>query len=84
MGGEHAEQQPVGARPDVLEVGVAAACDVVENVALLLVLGDPGRSGAPEVAQAFALAKFALLAVTLACLLAALVAYLGRRGAMMR
>ena len=45
---------------------LAAACDVVENVLLLLVLGGTGGSGAPVAAEVFARAKFTLLLAGLA------------------
>lgn len=51
--------------------GIAAACDVVENACLLLTLGDAG-DWAPVTATVFAAAKFALLAVALAYILAGL------------
>jgi len=41
---------------------LAAACDAVENVNLLLVLDGHADSAAPELATGFALAKFAFLA----------------------
>ncbi len=53
---------------------VAALCDVVEDVGLLLVLDGHGASRIPQAATAFALLKFAALAVALAYLLAGLVA----------
>ncbi len=50
----------------------AAACDALENVGLLLVIGDHGRDWAAPVAMGFAVAKFALLAATVAYVLAGL------------
>lgn len=47
----------------------AALCDAIENAALLLVLGGHGGTVTPRVAMTFALAKFALVALALACLL---------------
>jgi hypothetical protein len=52
----------------------AAICDAIEDVGLLLVLDGHGASRAPEAATAFALLKFAALAVALAYLLGGLVA----------
>jgi hypothetical protein len=49
--------------------GIAAACDAVENACLLLTLGDAG-AWAPVTATVFATAKFALLAVAVAYILA--------------
>lgn len=40
---------------------LAAACDAVENVAMLLGLGDPGNGFWPILARACAMVKFALL-----------------------
>jgi len=61
---------------------VAAACDVVEDVFLLLQLGGHARSAGPLLAGAFASVKFACIAVALAYLLAGLIALaLGRRAA---
>jgi hypothetical protein len=51
---------------------VAGACDAVEDVCLLLVLGGHGGSVAPAVATGFAIAKFIGLAVVEAYLLAGL------------
>jgi hypothetical protein len=53
---------------------VAAACDAIEDIGLLLVLDGHGASRAPEAATAFALLKFAALAIALAYLLAGLAA----------
>jgi hypothetical protein len=58
--------------------GIAAACDAVENACLLLTLGDAG-SWAPVVATVFAAAKFALLAVAVAYILAGLAMRLLKR-----
>ncbi|HYI79521.1 MAG TPA: hypothetical protein VEW67_01510 [Thermoleophilaceae bacterium] len=62
-----------GAAIAVLPI-VAALCDAVEDVGLLLVLDGHGASRAPQAATAFALLKFAALTVALAYLLAGLVA----------
>lgn len=51
--------------------GIAAACDAVENACLLLALGGAG-DWAPVAATVFAVAKFALLAIAIAYLLAGL------------
>jgi len=51
--------------------GIAAGCDAVENACLLLTLGGAG-AWAPVTATAFAVAKFALLLVSLAYILAGL------------
>jgi hypothetical protein len=51
--------------------GVGAACDAVENACLLLTLGGAG-SWAPLTATLFAVAKFALLALTIAYIAAGL------------
>lgn len=53
---------------------VAAACDAVENVGLLLVLDGHADSPAPTVATAFAVAKFVTLGVAQLYLLAGLAA----------
>jgi pimeloyl-ACP methyl ester carboxylesterase len=45
----------------VFAAPIAAACDAIEDVALLLVLGGHGGSVGPPVAAFFATAKFALL-----------------------
>jgi len=55
----------------------AAAFDAVEDVSLLLVAGGHADSAAPAIALAFAVAKFASLAVAELCLLGGLAA-LGR------
>lgn len=52
----------------------AALCDAIEDVGLLLVLQGHGASQAPEAATAFALLKFAALAIALIYLLAGLAA----------
>lgn len=62
-----------GAAIAVLPI-VAALCDAVEDVGLLLVLDGHGASRAPQAATAFALLKFAALAIALAYLIAGLVA----------
>jgi hypothetical protein len=62
-----------GAAIAVLPI-VAALCDAVEDVGLLVLLDGHGASRIPPVATAFALLKFAALAVALAYLLAGLVA----------
>lgn len=54
------------ARSAVAAMPLAAACDVVENVFLLLVLGEHGPSSAPALAEAFARAKFTLVIAALA------------------
>ena len=51
--------------------GIAAGCDAIENACLLLTLGGAG-SWAPVTATLFATAKFGLLLVTLAYILAGL------------
>ena len=53
-------------RAAVVAPPLAAACDVVENVLLLLVLEGSGGSGAPVAAEVFARAKFTLLLAGLA------------------
>jgi hypothetical protein len=61
---------------------VAAACDVVEDVFLLLVLGGHADTIGPPLAGAFATVKFLCLAVAVLYLLAGLGAVvLARRGA---
>jgi hypothetical protein len=58
---------------------LAAGCDAIENVFLLLTLGDAGAA-APLLATTFAAAKFLFLAAAIAYLLAVLTAWLlGRR-----
>jgi hypothetical protein len=52
---------------------VAATCDAVENINLLLVLGNHGGSAAPPIATIFAVVKLASLAVVLVYLLVGLV-----------
>ncbi|HEU4462036.1 MAG TPA: hypothetical protein VFR75_05540 [Solirubrobacterales bacterium] len=51
--------------------GIAAGCDAIENACLLLTLGG-GGDWAPVAATVFAVAKFALLAVAIAYLIAGL------------
>jgi hypothetical protein len=51
--------------------GIAAGCDAIENACLLLTLGGAG-SWAPVAATLFATAKFALLVVAIAYILAGL------------
>ena len=59
---------------------VAAVCDAIEDVFLLLVLGGRAQSLGPPLAGAFASAKFLCLAIAIAYLLAGLVAVaFGRR-----
>lgn len=53
---------------------VAAACDAIEDVGLLLVLDGHGASRAPQLATAFAIVKFVALAGALLYLLAGLAA----------
>lgn len=60
--------------------GIAAACDAVENACLLLTLGGAG-DWAPVTATVFAAAKFALLAIAVAYLLAGLLMRLPALGA---
>lgn len=55
-----------------LLVPVAAGCDVLENVTLLMILGDSTWGGLAPLASTFASVKFALLAVAAAVLLLAL------------
>jgi len=62
-----------GAAIAVLPI-VAAVCDALEDVGLLLILDGHGATLVPQAATAFALAKFATLAVALAYLLAGLTA----------
>jgi hypothetical protein len=68
----------VGAVVVVLPI-VAAVLDVVEDVALLLVLDGHVDSAAPTIAAGFALAKFAALIVSLVYLVVGFVALLVRR-----
>lgn len=56
----------------IVTAPLAAACDVVENVALLLVLGGHGGAIGPPVAAAFAVAKFALIGFSVGSVLVAL------------
>jgi hypothetical protein len=58
---------------------VAALFDAVEDVNLLLVLDGRGGTAAPQLARAFALGKFALVAFALAYLLAGLALRVRRR-----
>lgn len=58
---------------------VAGACDVVEDVNLLLVLGGNGSDASPALATAFAIGKFAGLVVVGAYLLGGLAALVVRR-----
>src|SRR5689334_6927527 len=51
--------------------GIAAGCDAIENACLLLTLGGAG-SWAPVTATVFAVAKFTLLLIALAYILAGL------------
>jgi hypothetical protein len=51
-----------------------AACDAVEDVFLLLVLGGHGGSAAPAIATAFAIVKFACVGIALLYLLGGLIA----------
>ena len=51
--------------------GIAAGCDAVENACLLLTLGGAG-SWAPVTATVFAVAKFALLGISLTYILTGL------------
>lgn len=53
---------------------VAAACDAVEDVNLLLTLEGHGGSAAPAIAMGFAVAKFALMIVAVIYLAAGLLA----------
>ncbi len=70
--GWHRYARP-GAAIAVLPI-VAAACDAVENVNLLLVLDGDDGSTAPALATGFAIAKLASLAVVQLYLLAGLIA----------
>jgi len=63
-----------GAAIAVLPI-VAALCDAIEDVGLLLILDGHGASRAPQAATAFALAKFATLGIALLYLLAGLAAF---------
>jgi hypothetical protein len=56
---------------------VAAGCDAVEDVALLLVLGGHGGAVAPALAAAFASVKFACLGIAALYLLGGLVVLRG-------
>jgi hypothetical protein len=58
--------------------GIAAGCDAIENACLLLTLDGAG-SWAPVTATVFAVAKFALLLVALAYILAGLAMRLRNR-----
>lgn len=58
--------------------GIAAGCDAVENACLLLTLGGAG-SWAPVTATVFAVAKFALLLIAVAYILAGLAMRLLKR-----
>lgn len=57
---------------------VAAACDVAENVGLLVMLEGRGATRIPPVATAFAVAKFAALAIVLAYVVGGLAALVRR------
>lgn len=59
--------------------GLAAACDVVEDVGLLLMIEGHGTGRIPPVATAFAIVKFAALAVVAVYLLAGLAALANAR-----
>ena len=63
---------------------VSAACDAVEDVFLLLVLGGHGGGSAPAIATAFATVKFVCIAIVIAYLLIGLLAMRGKRGAAAR
>jgi hypothetical protein len=56
----------------MLFAAAAAAFDAIEDVGLLLAVGRHGGELAPRLAQVCASLKFALLAVTIAYLLAGL------------
>lgn len=58
--------------------GIAAGCDAIENACLLLTLGGAG-SWAPVTATVFAVAKFALLLVSLAYIATGLAMRLRKR-----
>jgi hypothetical protein len=58
---------------------VGAACDAVEDVFLLLVLGGHGGSAAPAIATAFASVKFVCLGIVVLYLLVGLVVMRGTR-----
>jgi hypothetical protein len=58
---------------------VAAACDVVENLALLAMVQGEGTGRLPPTATAFASAKFAALAIVVVYLLAGLAALANAR-----
>jgi len=58
---------------------IGAACDVVEDVFLLLQLGGRAQSIGPPLAGAFATVKFACLAIALVYLLVGLVAMAASR-----
>jgi pimeloyl-ACP methyl ester carboxylesterase len=64
----------LGRRAAVVAAPLAAACDAVENVALLLVLGGRGGATAPVVAAVFAALKFVLIGFALGSIAVALVA----------
>ncbi|HKH42667.1 MAG TPA: hypothetical protein VKA41_12530 [Solirubrobacterales bacterium] len=59
----------------------AAAFDAIEDVGLLLAVGGHGGAFAPRLAQVCASLKFALLAVTIAYILAGLLLRVGARRA---
>jgi hypothetical protein len=56
----------------------AGVCDAIEDVWLLLAVNGHGGALAPRLGEVFAVAKFALLAVTIAYLLAGLLLRLRR------
>lgn len=56
---------------------IGAACDAVEDVFLLLVLGGHGGDSAPAIATAFASVKFVCLAIVVPYLLVGLIAMRG-------
>jgi hypothetical protein len=62
---------------------LVAACDALENICLLLTIGDAGVAF-PLLATIFAACKFVLLAVAIAYLLAGLGMRLSSRGAVTR
>jgi hypothetical protein len=58
---------------------VAAACDAVEDISLLIVIGGHAATPAPALATAFAICKFAALAVSQLYLVGGLIALGVRR-----
>ncbi len=59
--------------------GIAAACDVVEDVGLWLMIEGEGTAHIPPIATGFAIVKFVALAVAIVYLLAGLAALANER-----